>query len=393
MASKLFPPQDLHVAADLLKNYRREIIDESDVFVDVHKAIRRMAPAPKSRVPKGKIVEEPPQLSSVPQGELIGVNSDSQELKVPKDAPVPMNRRRSSLEAPPLRFQLRRQTTGKDSEQQAGLVTQRGATDEIREHLKHLGPSNLASRPRQTRYQNVKIKRGGLSPTRFPHSDTDSPQTVLQASPQTSLGLSGGIGAGVLNSAGMDARDGVHALKLGYGTMDGDKPKDFSHIAVDGIEPVSVPEPVLEEQDENSRSNQQEQQLPPQETGASSIHSGNSQSEERPKPGNYRHPGPARSGSITEQVIDVNGVRKVVLHTTSSSDGDEGRSPPPSRGEHPMQYNSKSHLSADDKKLGSSAGTNTSSAAAKKKRRRKKRAGQASKDTENQPNEQQPLLS
>ena len=38
--------------------YNREIIDESDVYVDVHKAIRRMAPAPRNRVPKGKIVPD-----------------------------------------------------------------------------------------------------------------------------------------------------------------------------------------------------------------------------------------------------------------------------------------------------------------------------------------------
>lgn len=354
-----------------------------------------MAPAPKSRVPKGKIVEEPPALSSVPQGELVGVSNDSQELKAPKDARVPVNRRRSSLETPPLRFQLRRQAAGKDSEPQVGWVTQRGATDEIREHLKHLGPSNLASRPRHTRYQNVKIKRGGLSPTRFPHSDTESPQPAMEASPSTSLGLTGGIGTGVLHSAGMDASDGVHALKLGYGTMspDGDKPKDASPDIANGIVPISVPEPVSEEQDDNSQNNRQPSRGTPRETAASSIHSGASQSEERPKPGHYRHPGPARSGSITEQVIDVNGIRKVVLHTTSSSDGDEGRSSPPSRGESSVQYNSKSHLSANDRKHASDAGANNSSAAAKKKRRRKKRGGQAARDTDGQPNEQQPLLS
>lgn len=347
-----------------------------------------MAPAPKSRVPKGKIVEEPPTLSAVPQGELVGVDSDSQEPKAPKDVPVTMSRRRSSLEAPPLRFQLRKPTAGKDSEPQVGWVTQRGATDEIREHLKHLGPSNLASRPRHTRYQNVKIKRGGLSPTRFSHSDIDPHRPLSEASPSTSLGLNGGIGAGVLHSAGMDARDGVHALKLGYGTMspDGDKPKyEESPDIANGIVSISVPEPVSEEQDDSQSSKQ-----PLRETAASSIHSGASQSEERPKPGNYRHPGPARSGSITEQVIDVNGVRKVVLHTTSSSDGDEQRNSPPSRGS--VQYNSKTNLSSGDSKNAFNAGT-SSSASAKKKRRRKKRGGQRAKDTEDQPNEQQPLLS
>ena len=39
-------------------------------------------------------------------------------------------------------------------------------------------------------------------------------------------------------------------------------------------------------------------------------------------PTQVRH-GPARSGSITENIIDVNGIRKVVLQTNSSSSNDE----------------------------------------------------------------------
>ena len=41
-----------------MSNISREIIDESDVYVDVHKAIRRLAPAPRTRVPKGKVVPD-----------------------------------------------------------------------------------------------------------------------------------------------------------------------------------------------------------------------------------------------------------------------------------------------------------------------------------------------
>lgn len=363
----------------------REIIDESDVFIDVHKAIRRMTPAPKSRVPKGKIVEEPPVLNEPPQGELVDIDSESQLPKESSKASVTTSRRRSSVEAPPPRFQLRRQTTGKDSEAQIGWVTQRGTTDEIREHLKHLGPSNLASRPRHTRYQNVKIKRGNSSPTRSSQPDFDSTQTTTSdVSSQTAVGLPGGIGAGVLHSAGMDARDGVHAVKLGYGTI---APTSTLDLYKD-LPPVSVPEPVREEQDDPRRYQQSGQASP-----ATSVHSGSSKSAERPKPGNYKHPGPARSGSITEQVIDVNGIRKVVLHTTSSSEGDEGqRSSPPSRGEPPIQDSSKANAASGDSKKVSDVGESGGAAGAKRKRRRKKRAGQGSKVSEDHPNEQQPLL-
>lgn len=355
----------------------REIIDESDVFIDVHKAIRRMAPAPKSRVPKGKIVEEPPSLASVPQGELVDIDGETQ---TPNGSRSSAARRRSSVEAPPPRFQMRTQNTDKESDPRVGWVTQRGATDEIREHLKHLGPSNLASRPRHTRYQNVKIKRGSGSPMRSEQTDVDSQSNSDAASRQAVSGLAGGIGSGLLQSAGMDARDGVHALKLGYGTIGPavDRSKDSTPRPTKDNFQISVPEPVDEEQDEPSY----QQPAPP--SAPASVHSGSSQSVSRLKAGNYKHPGPARSGSITEQVIDVNGVRKVVLHTTSSSEADESQtSPPPSRQQPPFQQ-SNTDGADDDKKAG-----NTSSSAAKKKRRRKRRGGQGPKSS----NEQQPLLS
>lgn len=37
----------------------------------------------------------------------------------------------------------------------------------------------------------------------------------------------------------------------------------------------------------------------------------------------YNARGPARSGSITENIVDTNGIRKVVLETTSSSDSED----------------------------------------------------------------------
>ena len=354
----------------------REIIDESDVFIDVHKAIRRMAPAPKSRVPKGKIVEEPPSYAAAPQGDLIDVDGEAQ---APEGSKSSADRRRSSVEAPPPRFQMRTQNT-KDSDPRVGWITQRGATDEIREHLKHLGPSNLASRPRHTRYQNVKIKRGSVSPMRSEQTDVDSQSNSDAASRQAVAGLTGGIGSGLLQSAGMDARDGVHALKLGYGTIGPsvDRSKDSTPRPTKDNFQISVPEPV-DEQDERSYRQPSPQGAP------ASVHSGSSQSVSRLKAGSYKHPGPARSGSITEQVIDVNGVRKVVLHTTSSSEADESpTSPPPSGQQPPFQQSTNTDGADDDKKAG-----NTGSSAAKKKRRRKRRGGQGPKSS----NEQQPLLS
>jgi metal transporter CNNM len=337
-----------------------EIIDESDVFIDVHKAIRRMAPAPKSRVPKGKIVEEPPlNATIVTDGDLIDVDP-SHPTSAPKHSD--MVRRRSSVEAPLPRFQLRK-TNGEHNLNAAnGWVTQMGTTDEIREHLKHLGPSNLASRPRQTRYSAVKIKRGSTSPSRSAqadlesaHSASDSPkiQNILTA-------YQGGIGAGLLNSAGPDAKDGAHALKLGYGTMTSNDAlsKGTSAQQYKDLPHVSIPEEVNEEH---------EDQPPSASTQKGSSGESSVRSTDFPTGFPYHHRGPARSGSITEQIVDVNGIRKVVLHANGTSSSESEPRPLP-ESEH----------------------TDSAATKSKKKRRRKKR-GNNSK-TDDGPSEEQPLL-
>ncbi|RAK97666.1 putative DUF21 and CBS domain protein (Mam3) [Aspergillus ibericus CBS 121593] len=340
-----------------------EIIDESDVFVDVHKAIRRMAPAPKSRVPKGRIVEDPPMLP--PETTLVDVENENEPPAAPNGAAK--DHRRLSIEAPLPRFQLRRPQSDKNSDSTDGLFTQRGTTDEIRQHLKHLGPSNLASRPRQTRYQNVKIKRS-VSPSRSGHTDLESTQSMSDSQTRhNSIGLQGGIGAGLVQS-GMDARDGVLALRAGYGTMNHAKPPaDASTQTRDGP-PISIPELVHEEQDDNPRS-----------AGSRVGSAGSLDSQfDHLKPGSYCHRGPARSGSITEQVVDVNGIRKVVLHTTSTSSSESER---PGTSEHP-EFPVRQDGEIVDLGENQTGGS--------KRRRRRRKRGQA-KNTET--GENTPLLS
>ncbi|GCB20377.1 protein MAM3 [Aspergillus awamori] len=339
-----------------------EIIDESDVFVDVHKAIRRMAPAPKSRVPKGRIVEDPPMLPA----ETTLVEVDNESPAPPNGAPK--DHRRLSVEAPLPRFQLRRPHSDKNSDSTDGLFTHRGATDEIRQHLKHLGPSNLASRPRQTRYQNVKIKRS-VSPSRSGQTDLDSSQSMSDVQPRhNSIGLQGGIGAGLVQS-GMDARDGVYAVRAGYGTMNhSNPPADAGTQTKDGL-PISIPEPVHEEQDDHPRS---------AGSRSGSARSIDSQSEHL-KPGSYLHRGPARSGSITEQVVDVNGIRKVVLHTTSTSSSESERPGSRENPEFPVRQE------------GEIVDLGNNQSAGNKRRRRRRKRGQGPKNGGS--GENTPLLS
>ncbi|RHZ53456.1 hypothetical protein CDV55_102369 [Aspergillus turcosus] len=341
-----------------------EIIDESDVFIDVHKAIRRMAPAPKSRVPKGRIVEEPPMISLEPAGSPQETDGQSRMPSV--------DRRRSSVEAPPPRFHMRLQTSDKNSDSTDGFLTHRGTTDEIREHLKHLGPSNLASRPRQTRYQNVKIKRASGSPSRSGHTDMDSGHSTSgsQIMNNTSAGLTGGIGAGLLQS-GIDARDGVQAVKLSYGTMNNRAPDNGT---------ISIPEAVREEQDDK----------PPSRTSVASTTSSDlrNRPEERVRLGSgYLHKGPARSGSITEQIVDVNGIRKVVLHTTSSNTSSDDERSSIKQAKFPVRQDGQL-IDLDDEESASAPQPNGH----KKKKRRRKHKSHA-KSTDGRPDEEAPLLS
>ncbi|KAJ5173091.1 hypothetical protein N7492_005684 [Penicillium capsulatum] len=355
-----------------------EIIDESDVFIDVHKAIRRMAPAPRARVPKGKIVEEPPLTTPLGEGQPIDTDG-AQSSSAPQTSGL--IRRRSSVEAPPPRFQMRRQNPDHATNDYTTWFTQRGATDEIREHLKHLGPSNLASRPRQTRYHAVKIKRGSNSPSRSAQTDVESGQSNSDSQYQgVSTGYQGGIGAGLV-SPGADAKDGAHALKLGYGTIgsevQGMGAKSTNSQPYKDLPQVSIPEAVHEEREEQPRSGSTNKSY----SRTDSIKSTDSRTELI-----YHHRGPTRSGSITEQIVDVNGIRKVVLHTnnTSSSEG-EGHSSPHRTHE---STSLKDGVTDQHDQHPETAGSNSHS----KKRRRRKKRGHNTKAATDGPSEDQPLL-
>ncbi|KAJ5619833.1 hypothetical protein N7510_003817 [Penicillium lagena] len=363
-----------------------EIIDESDVFIDVHKAIRRMAPAPRARVPKGKIVEEPPITArSLTEDELVDLER-TDPLARKKSEPI---RRRSSVEAPPTRFQLRIPDSNATSTD--GWVTQRGTTDEIREHLKHLGPSNLASRPRQTRYSAVKIKRRNTSPTRSAQTDFESGQSTTDSQSHQAMpsGYTGGIGAG-LTSAGPDAKDGAHALKVGYGTMSQQDQvtKSTNAQQYKDLPQISIPESVHEEREDQTRT-ESTRQGSRQASTSNSTRSSNSTGEKSMPHSPYPHRGPTRSGSITEQIVDVNGIRKVVLHAApcSSSDGELQPHEP---------THSHSHLSYKDAlaiETDGSKSANTVKSSQKKKRRKKKRGDHhAKQQLDGGPAEDQPLL-
>jgi len=337
-----------------------EIIDESDVYKDVHKAIRRMAPAPThrargvSRTPSRntRVVEPEPQqaephdVDDEANGEtrpLLGRpntsdnvhQNDHRQSTVSLNDPKPS--RTNSL--------MRRKSSGSGS---AGMRSiQLARNPELRQQFKNLGPSNLASRPKSTRVNTIRIKPGLTSTTIYEHHAASFKDSTI-AEPSATTAQKG-IGAGTI-TPGLSAHDGAQALTVaqnGYGTLDKGVPytgeasdanvggTDGSSEAAAGLTaqvqaaaensdlPEGFPEAHVADGDllpelpeklvfGRTRSNESEA-----DSTVGSMHSGGSSpkhvhhsSKHQRKPTST-----ARSGSITESFVDANGVKKLVLET------------------------------------------------------------------------------
>ena len=348
-----------------------EIIDESDVFVDVHKAIRRMAPAPRTRVPKGQVVAAETPLPNGHDNDLVDIAEN--ETLSPQDL-LRAKITDQELSTPDVPRLERRRSSATD----AGKP-KRGNNAEMREHLKHLGPSNLASRPKTTRYNTVKIKPGGTPEVTsgFRHEAGQATQNGAKTPPRQlseSAYQKGGIGEGLLTSAGKEASDGVVALAQGYGSITS-SPKDRrpTSSASKGIQanPSGLPEsPTNNGEVERSRGRSAQPNSNDQSSSSGSHSTLGSLRVGRGSP-SFLKKGTTRSGSITENIVDSNGIRKVVLETTSSSSSNEDDSSGANQaGSHPE--------SGENSQEGRKH-------SGKKKRRRKKKNGHWK-------GEQEPLL-
>ena len=128
----------------------------------------------------------------------------------------------SQAKGPTAKLKRRRSSGGMES------IEIRNQDPQLRQHRSHLGPSNLASAPKQTRINTVKIKPAQVilsspSPS-HPHSRTPDPilsPRSLAASPAAPLlkeNSSQSLGAETsLLSAGYQASDAPHAVN--YGTL------------------------------------------------------------------------------------------------------------------------------------------------------------------------------
>ena len=297
-------------------------------------------------MPKGEVVTDPQDNMGEGEERLLEIDEDGQKpqhdlLRKPSTsngAPRKTSKSADMSSSPKMTFLMRRAsgTTASDRE----LIAKRADDPELLEHLKHLGPSNLASKPHQTRYQSIKIKPGESFADAIAKGDHAKAKSILIAPPKTA---GGGIGEGLVGSAGKDAKDGVHFLHVGYGSMDGpqsgkSQDTETSNKSVQVDRNNSLPQPG------NSRRASEGSvstvaSLPEREPATTPVRSRT-----------------ARSGSITENIIESGGITKVVLDISSGSEDVPAGEP--------------SKRSPDSQQ---SEENNDPSAKAAKRRRRKKR--------------------
>lgn len=458
-----------------------EIIDESDVFVDVHKAIRRMAPAPRTRYGKVSAVVES-DVEGADAGEDTPLLGGKDEQQVPSRKPSLVDGQRTTF------LMRRKSSNASESTRSNSRPAQvRGNAQDLRRHLSHLGPSNVASKPKPTKYTSVKIKPGvgtipeGQATTTGVGEAGRSPRPSISET-QPLAPLNGGEGAGLLKDAGKDAADGVSAVHAGYGTLRPSSrassrraPLDEEEITVDNTattdpDKLNAAEPErLTAAEASQLAELKTSSSPPardhepwqgsengttntaQENGSIVIKGEDNDNEpQSPKSPHQKSPskdktrldpsyarkqqsdklviGPphntdngvsvdgkdddevgdmppprdrsksrrtARSGSITESTVEINGYRKTVLETTSSSD-DEGASPgkqsPPKGGwlsqtEAPAEEGAKAggegssgQGSAAPSVSGGSGGGGASGANGGKKKKKPKKKGKNKND-------------
>ena len=319
-----------------------------------------MAPAPKTRI---KTVPSADAAKQAAKADLIDL-SEAANNKDPAGKVTNGDKSKSeTIAGAPKTTFLRRSSAG--AEGINGKVSVRGNVDEMREHLKHLGPSNLASRPKTTRYDSVKIKpaRQGTI-RRDSKADSLLQQPIIEESYIQIPAPQGGEGEGLLKSAGKDAKDGVQAVQQGYGSF------GASHSR-----PQSAHRP-MPGYDGSPRHDADSSMLEIDRVRSSSRPSHSNDSDESTDTlgsmqGDKSRTGKraARSGSITENVVEARGVRKVVLETNDSSspDDDEAATIAPTASDLLISH-------AEESKGGGPQGQNDGATEGHKKKQRRKRS-------------------
>lgn len=338
-----------------------------------------MAPAPKSRVPKGEVVDSSGK-TTLGGGGDINSTDDGDDKRTQHEIgtiveDISKENKQERDKSPRIAPNLRRISSsiaGSDRER----LLKRTNTAEMREHLKHLGPSNLASRPRQTRYNTVKIKPGSDAASGDRSKNQDAlPKSASKSTSNTLLSPTAaqddGIHDGLISAGAKEAQDGALAVLQGYGTI---TPTPTNP----GKPPRSSPG---DERPSSKASNGSGKESPSQRasvkrnTSHSTQGSQNNGSTSRPDTPKIKKSltiSVARSGCITKNIVEAGGTQKMVLEQSSSS---EEQSEQPGR-------SSDNNTGESDEKApedGTIPGGENSTGNRKKRRRRKRKGGPQSK--------------
>ncbi|KAK8037876.1 hypothetical protein PG994_014643 [Apiospora phragmitis] len=336
-----------------------EIIDESDVYVDVHRAIRRTHPAPKARVQRKDLLNKD---VGVKDGTLIDLEDESSRPPPNKRTSFGGKTESAALSSSPkTTLLMRRSSAGHDGQIARTTVPIKANFEEMRDHFKHLGPSNPASNPRSTKVSAVKIKPGTGGQTRTGSVATENvPENLIPngdgANERTSL----------LKPV-IPSKDAVQALQQTYGTSPATSQRSGG--------PTITVDPGPAEQTETGTQTKDSQKDDDSSPTAASNSSIGSLLQDR----RALRRGNVRSGSITENVVEAGGIRKVVLEATASDDEGEilvVESP----------CHSRSQASEEDAEGSAASGTHAEGASTaesshppggdgKKKNKRKKKKG------------------
>ena len=399
-----------------------EIIDESDVYVDIHKAIRRTALAPthKARASKADIAadrqqlqsndgdeseNEPPKADSERQP-LLQPNSESGKINpAHRASAVSLGDPKSSKAASLL---LRRRSSGGSANTgtRAGPFNKFGP--DLRDQLRNLGPSNAASRPKQTRVNTIRIKPGvGTIPE---HPAVKEGEFVVPVNPEAQHG----IGEDLMKP-GFKVENGDNGNANGYGTLDGGRSyrdtddtsnNEDKHDArsTEPTEPSAAAATLTAQVEAAAENSDLPQGFPESHTvdgdnlpelpekmvfgrvrshdsdgeGGSvvgSLNSGGSSPKHVTHSSHRRKPtGTTRSGSITESVVDAGGVKKLVLETAPSRGEDEDSERSTSVAVVEGNEGSSGDVTpAEEQKNGATNGASTPKSKAKKKKKKAKK--------------------
>lgn len=353
-----------------------------------------MNPAPKSRVPKGEVVDSRGKPTGGGDSSSIDAEDDKKAqhqsprrtAKFSEDIAKETSLQHEREKSPRIGPDLRRTSStigGSDRER----LLKRSNTADMREHLKHLGPSNLASRPRQTRYNTVKIKPGSDTGSKGRSESQDAPPKSKLNTLSVPEAAQDGIYDGLISSGAKDAQDGALAVLAGYGTI-------TPTPTVPSKPPRSPPDERHASTASRPNSSDKDAQTPTlqsstnRKTSSSTLGSQNNGRTSRPDTPKIKKSltvSVARSGCITKNIVEAGGTQKMVLEQSSSSEelADQQGKPSDNTGE------SEEKAPEEDSKEMSTDGTKSSNR--KKRRRRKRKGGPQSKVSEEE-DEEGPLI-